>query len=47
LLAIQRRVDKLKNIPESQTSSLATSDEVIEGVEGNWEELLMNWRKKL
>jgi hypothetical protein len=42
LLAIQRRVDKLIMIPESQTNSPAASDEVIEAVEGNWEELLMN-----
>jgi hypothetical protein len=41
-LAIQKRVDKLRNIPESQTSNSAASDQVVDVLESNWEELVNN-----
>jgi hypothetical protein len=36
-LAIQKRLDKLKSIPESQTSSPVVSDKGSDEVDSNWE----------
>lgn len=46
-LAAQKRLDKLRGIPESQTNSPAESDKGSDEVDSDWEEIMKGARVKL